>query len=145
MFSKKQETPKPQYEKFETLIGPTTLVEGAIKTDEPLRIDGKVQGEVISKSDLILGEKSHITGSITCQNLLLAGTIQGNVAARGQLHITSTGRLMGDATIGAFIVDERGVFEGACTMVQGSADEPVALPEEDENSPSQHRNNRRRK
>jgi len=131
MFTKKQEGSKPQYEKFDTIIGETTLVEGIIRTEEPLRIDGKVQGEIISKSDLIIGEKSHIAGDISCQNLMLAGTVQGNIQTTGQLHITSSGKLKGDASIGSFIVDERGVFDGKCAMVQSQENEIVSSPAED--------------
>ncbi len=127
MFSKKQESTRPQYEKFDTLIGKTTIVEGVIKTEEPLRIDGKVQGEVISKSDLIIGEKSYITGDVSCQNVMLAGTVQGNITAKGQLHITSSGKLHGDASIGSFIVDERGVFDGKCSMIQAQDDDTLSL------------------
>ncbi|MDW7672303.1 MAG: polymer-forming cytoskeletal protein [Bacillota bacterium] len=122
MFSKKQESTKPQYEKFDTLVGVSTLVEGTIKTEEPLRIDGKVQGEIISKADVIVGEKGHIAGNVSCQNLMLAGTVQGNIKAAGQLHITPSGRLQGDARIQSFIVDEQGVFDGKCHMIQEPAD-----------------------
>jgi len=131
MFSKKQESSRPQYEKFDTLIGRTTILEGAIKTEEPLRIDGKVLGEVISKADLILGEKSYITGDVSCQNVMLAGTVQGNINAKGQLHITSSGRLHGDASIGSFIVDERGVFDGKCSMTQSQDDDTLSPPGEE--------------
>ena len=131
MFKNKQQSTQPQYEKFDTLIGRTTMVEGVIKTEEPLRIDGKVQGEVISKADLIIGEKSHITGDVTCQNVMLAGTVQGNITAKGQLHITASGRLHGDANIGSFIVDERGVFDGKCAMVQSQEDQGGVLIAED--------------
>lgn len=134
MFTKKQEGSKPQYEKFDTIIGRTTLVEGILKTEEPLRIDGKVQGEVISKADLIIGEKSHIAGDVSCQNLMLAGTVQGNIKTTGQLHITSSGKLKGDASIGSFIVDERGMFDGKCTMVQSQEDEAALSPGEDSSS-----------
>ena len=147
MFNKKQEGSKPQYEKFDTIIGRTTLVEGIIKTEEPLRIDGKVQGEVISKADLIIGEKSHIAGDISCQNLMLAGTVQGNITTTGQLHITSSGKLKGDASIGSFIVDEQGVFDGKCAMVQSQEDDPVLSPTENSNpdADNSQRTNRKKR
>lgn len=147
MFKSKQQSTQPQYEKFDTLIGRTTIVEGVIKTEEPLRIDGKVQGEVNSKADLIIGEKSYITGDVSCQNVMLAGTVQGNITAKGQLHITASGRLHGDASIGSFIVDERGVFDGKCTMVQSQEDESGVLIAEDNGSDqgNHQRGNRRKK
>ena len=147
MFSKKQETTKPQYEKFDTLVGGSTSVEGTIKTEEPLRIDGKVQGEIISKADVMVGEKGHIAGNVSCQNLMLAGTVQGNIKAAGQLHITLSGRLLGDAQIQSFIVDEQGVFDGKCHMIQAPADTLMVksdLGKTDEESPrNESRSNRK--
>lgn len=147
MFKSKPQNTKPQYEKFDTLIGRTTLVEGVIKTEEPLRIDGKVQGEVVSKSDIIIGEKSYITGDVSCQNVMLAGTVQGNISATGQLHITASGKLHGDASIGSFIVDERGVFDGKCTMVQPQESESGVLLAEDNlnDNNDQQRTSRKKK
>lgn len=118
MFNKKQESAKPQFEKFDTLIGKATVIEGTLKTEEPLRVDGSVNGELISRADLIIGDSGRIKGNITCQNLLLAGKVEGNISASGQLHITATGTLLGDASIRSFIVDEQGTFDGKCQMVQ---------------------------
>lgn len=123
MFSKKQEPTSPQYEKFETLIGKSTLVEGTVKSEEPLRIDGTIRGGVICKADLIIGEKGNVYGDVQCLNLMLAGKIEGNVEASGQLHITASGSLKGDASIRSFIVDERGIFDGKCHMVTESAEQ----------------------
>lgn len=147
MFKNKPQSTKPQYEKFDTLIGRTTIVEGVIKTEEPLRIDGRVQGEIVSKADLIIGEKSYITGDVSCKNVMLAGTLQGNITAKGQLHITASGKLYGDANVVSFIVDERGVFDGKCTMVQTPEDEGGVLIDEtsDSDSNNHQRGSRRKK
>lgn len=145
MFSKKQESSRPQYEKFDTLIGRTTIVEGVIKTEEPLRIDGKVQGEVISKADLIIAEKSYITGDVSCQNVMLAGTVQGNITAKGQLHITSSGKLHGDARIDSFIVDECGVFDGKCSMVKAPEEETTLSLDNDTNDSDNNQRSIRKK
>lgn len=141
MFNKKQETAKPQYEKIDTVVGRSTLIEGILKTEEPLRIDGKIQGEVISKADMIIAEKGHIAGNVTCQNLMLAGTVHGNITAAGQLHITASGKLKGDASIHSFIVDEKGVFDGKCHMISAPEEEPLTQPDDDPIG-NQDKNNR---
>ena len=118
MFRKKQDTATPQYEKFDTLIGQSTSVEGVIRTEDPFRIDGNLKGDVISTGDLVLGEQGRIIGNVTCQNMLLAGTVEGNVNTSGQLHITAKGQLRGDAQIQTLIIDELGIFDGTCEMIK---------------------------
>ncbi len=116
MFQKKDQEAEPRFDQFDTLIGKATRIEGTVRTTDPLRIDGQVQGEVTSENDLVVGETGTVTGDIDCSNILLAGTVEGNVTASGQLHITSKGTLKGDARIRTFILDEAGTFEGNCRM-----------------------------
>lgn len=116
MFNKKQETTSPQFENFDTLIGKKATFEGTMRIQEPIRVDGVFQGEIISESDVVIGEGAEIKGNIQCNNILLAGKIHGNIEASGQLHIAGTGSLYGDAMIQSFIVDEKGIFEGNCQM-----------------------------
>ena len=116
MFGTKDQATEPRFDQFDTLIGQATRIEGSVRTTEPLRIDGQVQGEVTSETDLVVGETGSVTGDIRCGNMLLAGTVEGNVTASGQLHITSRGTLRGDANIRTFILDEAGTFEGHCRM-----------------------------
>ncbi|SFH58116.1 protein CcmA, bactofilin family [Tindallia magadiensis] len=149
MFNKKQDTTSPQFDNFDTVIGKKAEFEGTIKAQEPIRVDGCLTGEIVSESDVVIGEGSKVKGNIQCKNILLAGTVNGNVHASGQLHITGTGSLYGDASIYSFIVDENGIFDGGCQMKksdQNKSDliEPVNDNSEQASSSNSKRNTTRK-
>jgi len=142
MFNKKQESASPQFDNFDTLIGKKATFEGTIKIQEPIRVDGVFNGEIMSESDIVIGEGAEIKGNIQCKNILLAGKVDGNIEATGQLHITGTGALYGDASIYSFIVDEKGILDGGCHMKK--SEESKQPPSEDPSSTDKNSQSNRR-
>jgi len=59
---------------------------------------------------------------------VLAGAVRGDVFVRGRLKIAATGRLEGDAQVGALLVEEGGVHFGLLQVYpDGVPDEPPAV------------------
>lgn len=115
MFGKKESTS----EKIDTLIGKNTTIEGKISGHGTSRIDGTLLGDLDVKGDIIIGDEGRIQGNITCINVLISGTVEGNISTSEQLRITSSGKLFGDVEVKSFIVDEDAIFQGSCKMVTG--------------------------
>lgn len=101
----------------DTLIGKNTYFEGNIKSDGTIRIDGKIKGEIESKGDVVVGESGSIIGNIECMNVIISGSVEGNVIAREQLRLTPTAKLVGDIKMNSLITDEGASFTGNCGMV----------------------------
>jgi cytoskeletal protein CcmA (bactofilin family) len=101
----------------DTLISQHSTIEGSIKSEGTLRIDGKVTGDVNSKSDVIVGETGLVEGNIDCVNIIISGIVNGNINASEQLRLTPTSRLNGDANIKSIITDEGSYFNGSCNML----------------------------
>ncbi|NLY42423.1 MAG: polymer-forming cytoskeletal protein [Clostridiaceae bacterium] len=102
----------------DTLIGEGSYFEGNIQSEETIKIDGKIHGEIRAGGDIIIGEKAHIQGNIFGTNIIISGKVEGNVEARGQLRLTVSAQLIGDIKINSFIADEGAVFQGNCTMLE---------------------------
>ncbi len=113
MFNKKEEV---QYNRVSTLIDKDCQIEGLLKAQGTVRIDGSFKGDVIVEGNLYIGETGKILGNIQANNLMVAGEIQGNVSASDQLRIATSGCLYGDVRVKIFILDENSVFEGNCKM-----------------------------
>jgi cytoskeletal protein CcmA (bactofilin family) len=64
-------------------IGKGTFLEGMIETFGNIRIEGKVKGDVKSKSKIALGESSQIEGNIIAQNADIEGEVKGRVEVTG--------------------------------------------------------------
>lgn len=104
-------------EKIDTLVGKGTNVEGNINAEGTIRIDGKINGGINVTGALIVGEEGYVKGNIKVGSAFVAGTVEGNVIASTQLHLTHTARLIGDITVKNVIIDERAVFIGNCKII----------------------------
>src|SRR5437899_11126593 len=88
---------------------------------------GNFSGQIESDGDRLIGPEAHVEADIRGARITLAGLVRGNVIARGRLKITSTGRLEGDATVGALVVQEGGVHYGVIRVHPEGI--PDTLPE----------------
>jgi cytoskeletal protein CcmA (bactofilin family) len=73
-----------------------------------------------------VGPEAHVEADIRGDRITVAGLVRGNVIASGRLKITNTGRLEGDATVGALVVQEGGVHYGVIRVhPEGIPDTPL--------------------
>lgn len=102
--------------KVETLLGKEAEFKGTIHASGLVRIDGRLEGEIITEGDLILGETAQVKAEVNARNLTLAGELRGNVELQGKLELNSSGRLYGDIKVSKLIIDEGGLFKGSSLM-----------------------------
>jgi cytoskeletal protein CcmA (bactofilin family) len=97
-------------------INASTVIVGEIKSDSDLRIDGKIEGNVESKSKIVLGESAKITGNISSQNADISCQVTGNIYIEEQLKLNATANIKGDIFTKKLIVESGAVFSGRCEM-----------------------------
>ena len=105
----------------ESLIGEHSSFEGTLRTEGPVRLLGSIQGEIESKSAIIVEEKAHVTARLTAQQVTVAGQVDGQIYCEGRVEIRPTGRVTGEINAGALIVQEGAYFDGNSKMAQPSA------------------------
>lgn len=105
-----------QSNRIDTLIGASTSIIGNLNSSGVVKFDGKLNGDIVSESDVIIGEEAHINGSITAFNVSIAGNVEGNVKSSGTLEILSSGTLIGDVEVANFSIGKGAVFNGKCNM-----------------------------
>ena len=99
-----------------SFVGSSTVVEGKIKTDGSIRIDGKLIGDLVSKANAALGSNGIIEGNLTARNVTLAGKVMGTVTASEKLVLETKSMVKGDVRAARLVVDEGAVFDGHCAM-----------------------------
>ncbi len=104
-------------EGVDTLIGSNSTFTGSIEADGTVRVDGKLIGDVNVTGDCYVGNQASVNGNIVASNVHLAGTVEGNITARGILKILSTAKLYGNIKINSFVADEGALFQGKCEML----------------------------
>ncbi len=109
-----------------------TSIEGEIKTDSNIRIDGTVKGTISAKGRLVVGASGVIDGEIVCENADIEGKITGQISVNGLLSLKSTARLECDISTKKLAIEPGAVFTGNCTMGGGVIKEFKNTPSEPE-------------
>ena len=104
-----------------SLIGVGTVVEGRITTDGSVRIDGRLVGDLASKSNITIGAGGSVEGNVTGTSISLAGRVVGTVLASEKLTLEPKSVVHGDIRAKRLVVDEGAVFDGKCIMTEASA------------------------
>ena len=97
-------------------IGKGTVVQGNIETFGNIRIEGKVIGNVKSKSKIALGQSSLVEGNIMAQNAEISGEVKGVVEVTDQLILRPLSVINGDIVTNKLIVESGATFNGGCKM-----------------------------
>jgi len=113
-------------------LGKGASFKGIITYEGSIRIDGKVEGEIISKGVLIVGEFADIQADITVASLVCAGKINGKVQASDRVHLQSTATLTGAIHTPNLVIDQGVAFNGQCEMTEAPGKKKNAYPKRDE-------------
>ena len=106
---------RPSSSAIESTIGSNTYAKGNIQGDGGLRIDGKVEGNIVLTGNLVITEGAQVKAEIKASNISVAGSVEGNIAAN-RVEILDTGRVWGDLTVKALLVNEGAYFRGQTFM-----------------------------
>jgi len=107
----------PEQSEITAFLGKGTEFKGILSFEGTIRIDGKVEGEVVSKDTLIAGDESLLQGEITVGMLICSGKIIGNVNAIQKVHILAPAKIQGNIKTPKLIIEEGVIFDGKCEMV----------------------------
>ena len=85
---------------IDTLIGQKTVFKGDVEFTGGLRVDGKVNGNIIardeSNSTLVLSEMSEVEGNISVPHVIVNGTVKGNIKSTAHIELQPNSRIVGD-------------------------------------------------
>jgi len=97
-------------------IGAGTSVAGNINTTGDIRIDGSLEGTIVSQGKVVIGSTGSIKGDIHCQTADIYGRIEGNLACSELLSLKASANLKGDIQAGKLSIEPGAAFSGVCTM-----------------------------
>ena len=103
-----------------SLLSRNVNIDGEIRGEENLHIDGRINGAVKINGDILIGSSGVVEAEIEANNVVIQGQVTGNVLARQQLEIQSSGRLFGDCSARSIDIKEGAMFEGRSKMLRSS-------------------------
>lgn len=89
---------------------------GELHFDSSFRVEGKVEGTVVSDGHLVIGTGGEVQGEIRVGEVFVSGTVRGTVRAARRVQISSTGKVYADLHTPSLVVEDGAIFEGSCAM-----------------------------
>jgi cytoskeletal protein CcmA (bactofilin family) len=89
---------------------------GELEFEDTMRIDGRFNGRIRSKNELIVGESAHIEGEVHVGRVAISGTVVGKIVADQRVEIHRNGKVYSDIDTPALVIEEGAIFQGNCTM-----------------------------
>jgi cytoskeletal protein CcmA (bactofilin family) len=89
---------------------------GDLEFEDTMRIDGKFNGRITSKNELIVGESAHIEGEIHVGRIAISGEVVGKIKADQRVEIHRNGKVYSDVDTPALVIEEGAIFQGNCVM-----------------------------
>lgn len=103
-----------------------TVVEGSIRCDSDLRVDGVIKGKLICQAKVIIGPTGAVEGEIRCQNAVIEGRFKGNLQVSELLNVRETAEVDGEITTNKLLVQSGARFNVSCKMELGAAANGIA-------------------
>jgi len=97
-------------------LGRNVRVQGDLVSENTLRFDGVVEGNLISRDELMMGTEGRVNGRVIGQDITIAGTVEGDVLALGKLDLLSSAVIRGEICGAQVTVHEGARIEGRCRL-----------------------------
>ena len=108
------------------LIGIGTTIEGNITSNENIRFDGILIGNLNTKGKVFIGQSGKVSGEIKCRNCEVEGVVEGKVVVEELLSLRSMSRLYGEMKTSKLAIEPGAIFTGKCDM--GGKKEAIIEP-----------------
>ena len=105
-----------ELEDFDTVLSPDIEFSGTLSFDKPVLIQGKVSGEINASSLLMIAEEAVVDANIRASQVIILGTVKGNVQADIKVEVSVSGKLTGNVTAPEINMETGCFFSGRCIM-----------------------------
>jgi cytoskeletal protein CcmA (bactofilin family) len=93
-----------------------TSIEGEIRCESNIRIDGSFIGNLTTKGRLVIGPAGRLEGTISCQNAEIEGLVKGKINVQQLLSLKGSAKVEGDIFTDKLSIEPGASFTGACNM-----------------------------
>ena len=104
-----------------TIIGESISVKGRIVSREELQMNGELQGELEMDGRLTVGVKGKVDANVKAREVILAGSMKGNVVAAERLVLRKGAHLEGDVKTAGIVIEDGAYFKGGIDITGAGA------------------------
>lgn len=105
-------------------LGASLHIKGEISGNEDLHIDGSVEGLVqLEDRKLTVGASAKLTADVVAREVVVYGSVKGNLRARDRIEIKKDGSVIGDLTTARIMIEDGAYFKGSIEIDKNAAKE----------------------
>jgi cytoskeletal protein CcmA (bactofilin family) len=95
------------------VIGKSVQIRGEVKGNEDLQVEGLVEGTItLNDSRLTVGANARVQANVTARDVMVQGTLQGDVHATGRVELRTGSHVTGDIQAARLSIEENAIFSG---------------------------------
>lgn len=111
------------------MIGKTLTLHGQLSGREDLVIDGRVEGDIeLFENRLTVGAGGHVHGGVKAREIVVFGTVNGNLEAAERIEIKKNAKVVGDLRSARFIIEDEAYFKGNIDTIRPEQKPAEAKP-----------------
>jgi cytoskeletal protein CcmA (bactofilin family) len=111
------------------VLGRSLVITGRVTGKEDLVIDGRVDGDIeLPENRLTVGASGHVQGGIRAREIVVLGTVHGNLEASERVEIKKNARVLGDLKAQRPVIEDEAYFKGNVETIRVDKPKPAPAP-----------------
>ena len=123
MFRTNKKAPSVDVGRLSSLLAQDTCLRGDVVFDGGMRVDGRIEGNVLGKPDgqglLVLSEKGTIVGTVKVHDAVINGRVEGDLEVEHFLELQAGARITGNISYRTLKLDCGATVEGKLVRMDG--------------------------
>ncbi len=121
----------PNINQRQTLLGHSMILRGDLTGKEDVLIEGQFEGKLNCPEHCVtIGAKGEVKAQVHARQVIIHGSVTGNISAGERLEIRRTGRLVGDVVAAGIAIEDGAFFKGSVDLVREGAEGGPSLAAE---------------
>ena len=106
--------PEPEAPRGVATIGKSVVLKGQVFSREDLYIDGEVDGTIeLLEHRLTVGPHAKVSAAIKAREVVIMGSVRGNIEATDKIDIRKDAKLVGDIKTARIVIEDGAYFKGS--------------------------------
>lgn len=124
-----QPAPAPARPRKENYLGDTFVIRGELSGNQDVTIDSRVEGKIDLRNQVLrVGSKARIQADIQAANVIVAGSVVGDVVAQDRVEITPAGSVVGSIRSNRISIADGARLKGSVEMVKAAPKVQASKP-----------------
>ena len=104
-----------------TVIGETLRIQGTLTSNEEIVVNGELSGQLQMNHRLTIGAKGKVDAGVHAKEVIIAGSVKGNVDAAERITLRAGANLVGDVKTAGIVIEDGAYFKGGIDITRPAA------------------------